>query len=283
MKNRFLTSRDYAKLCERARRMLDREIEKPSAEWDEDLIAELEETMLYCAERREALEAEKTQRAGSAPSFRLKRALIVAAAVIAVLLLSMTVAEVAGLKVWSAIIHWNKDYLSIDYSLNQYENPPSGSNTDNTAPSEGDEPKERDDPIELDFDSFDELAEYIGDRLVLPYDVEGLQLVSAKVKDDGHIATVDSAYLLDGSEVRLIEIWCSTEQGYFSANMVSYNDYDNVWKKDINGVECVFAENEDCLLCTFVLSSSYCYLTGNIGEEAAETIINAMLSNSLTD
>ena len=61
-KRRFLTARDYARLFERAKRILDREFLKPSDELDEDLIEELEETMLYCAERKRALRLEKAKK-----------------------------------------------------------------------------------------------------------------------------------------------------------------------------------------------------------------------------
>lgn len=62
MKNRFLTAWDYAVLYERASLILDRELSKPSKEWDEDLIYELEETMLYCAERKKALLQERAMK-----------------------------------------------------------------------------------------------------------------------------------------------------------------------------------------------------------------------------
>lgn len=64
MKNRFLTAWDYAVLYERASLILDRELSKPSKEWDEDLIDELEQTMLFCAERKSALRAEKQRKTG---------------------------------------------------------------------------------------------------------------------------------------------------------------------------------------------------------------------------
>lgn len=51
MKLRFLTTRQYWKLYERARRMLDWELRKPSSRWDRDLIYELEETMLFISEQ----------------------------------------------------------------------------------------------------------------------------------------------------------------------------------------------------------------------------------------
>ncbi len=62
MKNWFLTAWDYAVLYERASLILDRELSKPSKEWDEDLIDELEQTMLYCAERKKALNIEITMK-----------------------------------------------------------------------------------------------------------------------------------------------------------------------------------------------------------------------------
>ena len=46
-------------MYERAGRILDREIMKPTEEVDNDLVNELEETILYCAEREKALLAEE--------------------------------------------------------------------------------------------------------------------------------------------------------------------------------------------------------------------------------
>ncbi len=62
MKNRFLTARDYAILFERASCILDREITKPTEEMYDDLLYELEETMLYCAERKKALLQERAMK-----------------------------------------------------------------------------------------------------------------------------------------------------------------------------------------------------------------------------
>ena len=62
LKRSFLTARDYARLFERAKRILDHEFLKPSDELDEDLIEELEETMLYCAQRERELRLEKAKK-----------------------------------------------------------------------------------------------------------------------------------------------------------------------------------------------------------------------------
>ena len=71
MKNRFLTARDYAILFERASCILDREITKPTEEMDDDLIYELEETMLYCAERKKALLQERALKKNPAKPNRM--------------------------------------------------------------------------------------------------------------------------------------------------------------------------------------------------------------------
>ena len=62
MKNWYLTAWDYAVLHERASLILDRELSKPLKEWDEDLIDELEQTMLYCAERKKDIIIEITMK-----------------------------------------------------------------------------------------------------------------------------------------------------------------------------------------------------------------------------
>ena len=73
MKNWFLTAWDYAVLYERANLILDRELSKPSKEWDEDLIDELEQTMLYYAERKKDINIEITIKKADRKRHRSRR------------------------------------------------------------------------------------------------------------------------------------------------------------------------------------------------------------------
>jgi hypothetical protein len=91
------------------------EIKKPEAEQDADLLEECLETMSYLHDVVESLSRQtQNQRSGVGSRIVLRRVAIVAIA-LAVLLIGMSVAEAAGFRVWSALIHWDSRYLHVTY------------------------------------------------------------------------------------------------------------------------------------------------------------------------
>ena len=97
------------------------EIKKPEAEQDADLLEECLETMSYLHDVVESLSRQtQNQRSGVGSRIVLRRVAIVAIA-LAVLLIGMSVAEAAGFRVWSALIHWDSRYLHVTYAPEDQE------------------------------------------------------------------------------------------------------------------------------------------------------------------
>ncbi|MBR0157349.1 MAG: hypothetical protein IJM20_07545 [Clostridia bacterium] len=101
---------EYLRLIRRTETALRRELKKPDAERDEALVEECVETLSYC---RKQLSAEKTH---TVRSFTFARAALTVAAVLFVTFaLGATVAQAAGIRVWTAIFRHDAGYLRVDY------------------------------------------------------------------------------------------------------------------------------------------------------------------------
>ena len=275
MKNKFLTSKDYAKLFERAKRILDREISKPSDEWDEGLIEELEETMLYCAERKKVLLSEEKQSRRLQPSFKLRRALVIVVAVLASFAVFATVAQAAGFRVWSAIMHWDKNYLRVDYTGNVTETP------DDQDVSNGNEPVEEDDAITVKFDSYDALIAYMGDRIEFPIGVDGLEFVSARVTEDDEAAILHTVYRhLDDTVIIDTTITKSAELDTITVGNQDDSMYDSVFTRDICGHECIFGLKDGRTYCSFAYGYTVYSIICNAGEEYCISIAESILEGA---
>ena len=275
MKNKFLTSRDYAKLFERAKRILDREISKPSDEWDEGLIEELEETMLYCAERKKVLLSEEKQSRRLQPSIKLRRALVIAVAVLASLAVFATVAQAAGFRVWSAIVRWDINYLRVDYTGNVTETP------DDQDVSNGNEPVEENDAITVNFDSYDALIAYMGDRIEFPIGVDGLEFVSARVTEDDEVAILHTVYRhLDDTVIIDTTITKSAELDTITVGNQNDSMYDSVFTRDICGHECIFGLKDGRTYCSFAYGYTVYSIICNAGQEYCISIAESILEGA---
>ena len=277
MKNKFLTSRDYAKLFERAKRILDREISKPSDEWDEGLIEELEETMLYCAERKKVLLSEEKQSRRLQPSFKLRRALVIVVAVLASFAVFATVAQAVGFRVWSAIVYWDINYLRVDYTGNPTESPDDQEINNSITPV--DEPE----AITLDFDSFDAAVAYMGDRIEFPIGVDGLEFVSARVTEDDEAAVLHTVYRhLDDTVIIDTTITKSAELDTITVGNQDDSMYDSVFTRDICGHECIFGLKDGRTYCSFAYGYTVYSIICNAGEEYCISIAESILEGAVS-
>ena len=271
MKNRFLTGRDYEKLFLRSKRLLDRELSKPSAEWDESLIDELEETMLYCAERKKALA--ETRSEGARPPLKLRKALVIAAAVVLVFAVSASIAQAAGFRVWSALIHWDAGMLHIKSTADGVWTPPEGSASPG---SQG--PIEEDESVMLTFEDCGELLEYLDGRVPLPPETEELRFESAIITADTETFIIMTRYRMNG-ERAIVQALCSEvwndELDVYQAFLET--DPENVTVKTIKGYECAFVTKDGRTYCMFGTDGLFYDLDFPEGLDKAETVVNAIL------
>lgn len=104
--------REYMKLLRISNTQLKRELKKPEAEQDLDLINECLESAAYC---RKELEALRPARSASSLMPVLRRAAVFALVLIVGFSAFATVSQAAGLRVWTAIFKWDAGYLKVDY------------------------------------------------------------------------------------------------------------------------------------------------------------------------
>ena len=276
MKKRFLTSKDYAKLFIRAKKILDREMSKPSAEWDEALISECEETMLYCAERKKVLYSEEKQNRKCLPSFKLRKAFIAVIAVLATLALSATAAQAAGFRVWSALIHWDINYLRVDYTGNPTEDPTDVvTNNDKT-------PIEEVDSVSVNFDSYDALVAYMKGKVLFSSMTEEMQFISATLTEDEDMALLHSWYMLEGENVGItVTIPKSPDEDTVYLGNIDYSEFDAVYTKEICGTECIFGTKEEKTHCIFTYNYSMYKIICNAGSDEAVSIVQSLLKGGV--
>ena len=276
---------EYRRLWAKADKLLDREIKKPSAKKDETLIAECVETMVYCDRQLAELHAEAAHRAERKQSSRFTlwpknafaRAAVAAAALILILGLGTAVTKAAGLDVWSALVHWDSDYLKIDYSLREAQNdPPKGE----YRPAN---PLVPDADPEIEYrriGSADELRELLCSAPLYPYDLSGAEFVSADIKTaNGEDEDVTILLKYNGRNLRIFATLGHEELDpeYISVATLFPGEYTNVIKKTICGTECVLAEGAEVNHLVFGLDQNLYSVSGAVSIETLEIIADYML------
>lgn len=277
MKSSFLKTKHYAKLQARAKRILDRELSKPSDKWDEALISECEETMLYCAEMQKSLAGEKNEATRTTHSPRAKRAIIIALAVLTVLLVSSAVAQAAGFRIWSAIVHWDPDYLRVNYGGHQYDDPPIGAaSSEHNTPVEGE-------TVTEEFDSIEKLREAANVGIVLPGSEYDPYFKSAKLSRTVDVESIVMEYFVSGKQVVYNVLYFEHEIGDDNYAWSSWQngENDSVIEKDINGTKCIFAHSDVSSMCTFEHAGGLYNLSGGADDMALiEEMVTGMLEGS---
>lgn len=180
------------------------EIKKPEAEQDADLLEECLETMSYLHDVVESLSRQtQNQRSGVGSRIVLRRVAFVAIA-LGVLMIGMSVAEAAGFRVWSALIHWDSRYLHITYV------------PENQKPLITDSSSERKDDDNLIItdgrieenvicDSIEEALDHLGIHIMLP-----------KYLPSGFEETIVTYTLYEDSFLDLTISWANTNEQYIT-------------------------------------------------------------------
>lgn len=268
-----LKTRDLERLRRRAEKILDSEITKPACKRDPALIAECEETMLFCARAEKELSAADTARRRTFRGFN--KAIIIAALALVILIVSMTAAQAAGFRVWSALVHWDKNYLRIDYSPIHSEDPPSGQQL------EGQNPVAQDpDSNDLHFSSLAEFKAAMGDgSLYLDGSYE-------QCFTEGVLHRVPSAsgarlvYTVSGKKVVLHTSWsdAAADDDQKTSMLIYDLDFDEVYEKEISGTRCIFAYNNEYSVCIFKYDNGEYDINGRVDINEMEAMVMQMLS-----
>lgn len=108
-----LTKKEYVKLIRRTETELKRELKKPEARQDADLIDECLESLDYYRGQLNALC--ESGRAGARSFGFARTALTAALALVLTFALGATIAQAAGIRVWTAIFRGDAGYLRVDY------------------------------------------------------------------------------------------------------------------------------------------------------------------------
>lgn len=241
------------------------------------MIEELEETMLYCAERKKVLLSEEKQSRRLQHSFKLRRALVIVVAVLASFAVFATVAQAAGFRVWSAIVHWDINYLRIDYAENTSDNPNAGtSSNDNT-------PIEVDDAVVTEYYSINELKDAVGtDVLILEGDYEQAFQKAAFVTD-GLVANIRSEYIVSEKTITIVVVTATDQNDDLSSSIIKQGGHKNVYEKEVEGVLCVFGDGSESSICTFRYGEFIYRISGKTETEDLESIVEYLLKGSEKD
>lgn len=275
MKGRFLKSKDHARLYARAKRLLEHELSKPSDKWDEALIRECEETMLCCAEMQKKLEGESEAKR-AVPSLRARRALIIVLAVLAALLISSAIAQAAGLRVWSAVVHWDLDYLRVSYG-GYYQDPPdagsqNGGKPDHPVPAE-------EETEEYRLYSVDDIRAILGDEALYPK--ADLVLNKALLQRTEGVWVLNSEYSHpDGSVFICVTKLATNDPEHAYIGSIHNGNFSEVYEKSINGTDCVFGTSDDESVCNFTYGLAVYSISGDIELQQMEDIVTGMLEGN---
>ena len=66
-----------------------------------------------------------------------------------------------------------------------------------------------------------------------------------------------------------------------SQSFVDTSEYDDVYKQDVNGIECVIGEQEERVYCSFAYKDSVYRIICNAGKEATISIIQTMIKGDV--
>jgi len=116
----------YATTLEYAEQVLAQELNKTEGQRNADLIQECMQTIEETSRDADALMAAHGRRRPLLRWTRARRIAAMCIAAILVLLLASGVAQALGFRVWSALLQWDNDLLSIHYVPEDYIPPPDG-------------------------------------------------------------------------------------------------------------------------------------------------------------
>lgn len=111
--NKRSLKREYLRAARRTNTALRAELRKKPEEQDADLISELSENLLFY--RRELYESRSRAGAGSGALRFVRGFSLTLALLLVVFCLGATVAQAAGIRVWTAIFKQDMGYLRVDY------------------------------------------------------------------------------------------------------------------------------------------------------------------------
>lgn len=223
------------------------EIKKPEAEQDADLLEECLETMSYLHDVVESLSRQtQNQRSGVGSRIVLRRVAIVAIA-LAVLLIGMSVAEAAGFRVWSALIHWDSSYLHITYV------PEKQDELSNNVYQEGNESSDVTGIIDEEFfcNTIDELVDRLNIQFLHPYYLpESMDTVFV------------SYYLPDDSQAEITIKWESESEYimyYVSASLTQEKSISLAYRSENDNVSTIVINNTEY----YVIDNQISWVDGN--------------------
>lgn len=257
--SRYKKIRKYKKLASRAEALLDAEVAKPAGERDDALADEYALTVLYARERVDELSSVSVK-AGTLRyeprTLPLRKFAAAAAALLLVFCIGASFAQASGVRVWSALVHWDANYLKIDYSP--------------TVDPAGKKPSS---VIEYrEFSTPEELKAYFGKKLLYPQD-EGLEFVAAYAQVTDKKSAIVDIDLMRGTEkitVRGSLCLCDITDDDISVSTLLIGKYTDVYRKAVRGVDCLFAIGEEGCVVSFAADHNVYTVKGGSADNVEE-------------
>lgn len=254
--------------------ILNGQLKKKAAEQDRALISECIDALLFFRHELDSIRsAEKAQERRSAHfslgafARPMRKSVLIPLCVVILLIVSATVAQAAGLRVWSALIHMDADYLRVDYSKG----------TD--SPSSDDEGAYMINRLNFSTES-DMLDSFSKLGILYPDALNGYRFISASVDCTGNtyrsvrISLVDEARRDLLINVRLNGSDSNNDKSYYS---VWYGgQVDEYIRQDISGIEFTYIVGREYTAVTFATDRDVYELCGSISLDELEAIVASM-------
>lgn len=268
-KNEF-TLRKCMIMRERLNKLYFNELKKPQDEQDADLMEELLQTYEFY----DAVVCKLSENKHTVFKFKLRRAVAYASVFLAFILVSSGIAEAAGFRIWSALLHLDDDnYLHVNYvpddgnQQGAYKDPPpypSGFDWqgDKTLYAAGDDSDES--PEFIDFNSLNEAYEYAGIDLGLPIEIGGLDILKISVCKTLDVVHWDLEYLGNTGSLSVSVFIASADSVTSQLMPTDDGDYEIT---TISGVECIITQSDGNHHAKFTYNEGMYSLKTDIGYE----------------
>lgn len=255
--------KEYREYSAQLRRSRARELLKPKRRRDNDLLDEIDSTLLYCRKRLDEIApASRNRRQG-----RLRFSRIAAvAAVIALLLAVSTVSYAVGRKLLSKDVQWSVRhyYFEDDGRMHTYEEVLRGSVD-----------LFRDELNHHNFDSEDELKEVFEDGLCLPGSLHAVYFVSAEAWGESGNALIRCEYRVNHKPLILeIDVFDREGEGIYSETHLNYPKDFDLYNQ--NGNLIVGKGPESCFV-YFDIGRAHYIMTGGQDPEVIKDIAQKMI------
>lgn len=295
-----LTEREYRQQIAETKRILTQEMLREPCERDATFISECLETLevlnkglgqlqsgneyeLISSQSREGSKQTKFNLANRFKNFysgssKLAKVGIFVVFMVATLSVMATITQAVGIRVWSAIVHWDANYLQFNYGGFGDENPPIDETEDNVPHPEIIISENKAESIE--FSSFDDLNGYLDDSFISYLKTMGFEFESARARISESHCDIRADFIRDEESIRIILYdFNDYDEAHYTQSVSFYGEYDECYTEYINGCECFIGKGKANNIISFSTDDRICHLISNADYDILESAAATLLQN----